>query len=465
MQSAVESISDLKRKVNITVPANELAVAYGKKVSDVARRAKIDGFRPGKVPLNYVEKHYGPGIQAEVVDEIVRKSFDKVCIEKKIEVAGINNIDVTKNQIGQDLEFSVDVEVYPEITFADSDFSSITVEKDIVNVTDADVDSQLQKLRQGNATWTNAENATAKKGDKVVIDFKGQSEGKEIDGGTAEDFEIEIGSKHLIEGFEDGIVGHTVGDQFDLNLQFPVDYHETTYAGKPAVFNVTLKQIKHATLPEVDADFCKKFGVLPDQDDHVHTADCDHSHDEKVVESEHTDYVALFKSKLKESLEKELKNKLAVAYKSAVLKALKENKAISVPQSAVESEITSLVNQQQERYKKYMGNKNASLKLDRSKFAQSAQDNVHISLLVLAFIKQNDIKTTREIIKAKLGELMGTNTVSEDVLNWYYSDQRRIQEVQALALEDLVIEAISKKITIVEKSMNYNQFVEKNTQQ
>ena len=463
MQSAVESISDIKRKVNITVPANELKVAYGKKLNDVAKEATDDGFRPGKVPLAVIKKRYGSSIQAKVVDEIVRKSFDQVCVEKKIEVAGIQNVNVTKNTIGEDLEFSVEVEVYPEITFADSDFADITVEKNTVSITDADVDSQLEKLLKGNATWQTAKNATAKTGDKVVIDFQGTCDGKDIDGGTAEDFEIELGSKHLISGFEDGIAGHKVGDAFELNLQFPADYHEKAYAGKPAIFKVTLKEIKHPTLPAIDAEFCKKFGVLPSKDDHVHTADCNHSHDDaEIVEDANTDYAGLFKSKIKESLEKELKNKTAVAHKTAVLKALKDKKPISVPQSAVEAEISSLISQQQERYKKYMGNKNANLQLDRSKFAEGAQDNVHISLLVLAFIKQNDIKTSRDIIKNKLAELMGTESVSDDVVDWYYNDQRRVQEVQALALEDLVIDAISKKITIVEKPLSYTQFIEKN---
>lgn len=460
MQSVVEAISDLKRKINITVPATELSNAYGKKVNEVALTAKVDGFRPGKFPKSRVETMYGPSIKADVVDEIVRKSFDKVCVEKKIEVAGIDNVDVTKSEIGQDLEFSVNIEVYPEITFADSDFANITVDKNVVTVSDNDVETQLEKLLKGNATWENADSSTvAKNGDKVVLDFVGTSQGKEIDGGTAKDFEVEIGSKHLINGFEDGIIGHKAGDEFELNLKFPDDYHENEYAGKEAIFKVTLKQVKHATLPAVDEEFCKKFGVLPAHN-HVHDEHCSHAHDE--VSNADEDYPSLFKAKLKESLEKELKNKLAISYKNAVLKALKEHKSISIPQSAIDAEINSLIKQQNERYRRYTGNKNANLELDRAKFAEAAQSNVHASLLVMAFIKQNDIKTSREIIKAKLTDLMGMDNISDEILDWYYSDQRRISEVQALALEDLVIDAITQKINVVEKPLSYSQFVEKN---
>src|SRR5207248_2928780 len=162
-------------------------------------------------------------------------------------------------EIGKDLEFTVNIEVYPEITFTDSDFADITVEKNIVSVTDKDVDTQLEKLLKSNAVWEVApSNTIAKLGDKVIIDFTGKSNGQDIQAGSAQDFELELGSKHLIPGFEEGIVGHKAGDEFELNLQFPKDYHEAEYADKPVIFKVIVKHVKHPVLPEIDEAFCKK---------------------------------------------------------------------------------------------------------------------------------------------------------------------------------------------------------------
>lgn len=463
MQFSIQSVSDLKLNINISVPANELVSAYDKKVNAVAKQAKIDGFRPGKVPVAYIKKNYGPGIEAEVIESIVRNSFDSFCVEKKLEVAAVENVNVTQKELGKDLEFTVSVEVYPEISFADEDFIKTSVDKKIAEVKDQDVENYLQKFLKSQATWKDADVATiAKIGDKVVIDFKGEIDNKNIDAASAEDFELELGSNHLIPGFEDGIVGHKTNDEFKLNLTFPSDYHEAEYAGKPVVFTVTLKTVKHATLPEIDTDFCRRFGV------HVHDENCDHehehthehvhgencTHDHKTSENE-MDPKELFRAKVKETIIKELNNKINADFKVNVLKSLRESKPLNVPQSAVDAEINAMIKQRQEYYKKYTGSN--SINFDKEKLAEEARERVHTSLLVLAFIKQNELKVNRDSIRAKLADLIGLENVSEEILDLYSGDKRNMQEISALALEDLVVQKLSEKFSIVESNVSYDE--------
>ncbi|MBP9723083.1 MAG: trigger factor [Gammaproteobacteria bacterium] len=464
MQSVVQSISDLKLNINISIPARELQSEYSKKIEEVAKQARVDGFRVGKVPVAYIKKHYGKGIEAEVVDTIVRKSFDKFCTEKKLDIAGIENVDVTQKELGKDLEFTVSVEIYPEISFSDNDFLKASVIKKTVELSNTVLDENFEKFLKSYAEWENVTdlNTSAKMGDKVIIDFEGSMDSKVVDSAAAKDFELELGSNHLIPGFEDGIVGHKAGEEFEIKLTFPSDYHEADYASKEITFKINLKTVRHAVLPEVNKEFCQRFGIgVGSNHNHVHDEHCDHDHDSasashEIEINDDADFPALLKEKLKESLNKELTNRVHQDYKESVLAALREVKPINIPRSAIEVEINNMVKERQEQYKKYTG-KNNKLSIDRSKLEEDARKRVHTSLIVLAYIKQHDLKVDREMIRAKLSELMGTNNVSNEILDMYY-DQPKMQELRAIALEDLVITHLSNKFTVVETAVDYDKF-------
>lgn len=445
MQSAVESVSDLGLKINISVPANELEVAFGNKVNQVAQTAKVDGFRKGKVPVSYVKKIYGKSIQSEVVDELVRNSFNKVCQEKEIAVAGVEKVDVIQQELGKDLEFCINVETYPVIKFEDSDFSNIEVEKLEVTVSDSDVKDAIEKLRKSHADWQSAAgNAKAKMGDKVVIDFSAKKDGEDLESGSATDFDLELGSKHLIPGFEEGVVGHKAGDEFVLDLTFPEDYHAEELAAKEVKFTVTLKDIKRPVLPEINEEFCAKFGIAQPA----------------AEDGEAKDLETLLNEKVKESLEAEAKQQVESRYKNDLFNALRENKEIAVPNSLVEAEISDIIHHQLERYRSYVGNKNATLDLDREGFREQAQKNVHLRLLVRSYIQENGIKVDREMIKTKLSEAMGGHEISEDLLNWYYSEPQRLNQIEALAIEDLVTKSLETKVKVKIKKQNFKDLVE-----
>ena len=485
MKSAVETVSDIEIKINVVVPANELQDAYSNKISEVSKTANVTGFRKGKVPANYIKKIYGQSIENDVVDELVRKSFNEVCNEHKINVVGIENVDISQRELGKDLEFAIKVETYPQVEFNESDFAKIKIEKFTTTITEADVDSTIEKLRKSHATWeTQSESTKAKMGDKVIIDFTAEQDGEKLEGGSADNFDLELGSKHLIPGFEEGVVGHKAGDTFVLDLVFPEDYHAVEQAGKKTKFTVTLKEVKHPLLPEINEEFCAKFGIsLNGQEDahhHHHDGECNHDHDHSAHDHHHgeecdhehhhdenCDHDAepkniqeTLRAKIKESLEAEVKNHIDSKYKNSIFDSLCEIKSVNIPKSLVEAEISDLIENQQARYRNYTGKKNAKLDLDRESFRQQAEKNTHLRLLVRGFIEQNNIKADREVVKTKLSEAMGGHEISEDLLNWYYSDAKRLSQIESLALEDLVTKKIEEKIKVTEKAVNFNDLME-----
>ncbi len=457
MQSAVETTSDLGLKINISVPANELQDAYSKKLKEVAKIAEIKGFRPGKVPESYVRKIYGKSIEGEVVDSLVKSSFELVCKEHNIIVAGIEKVDVDEPVIGNDLKFSISLETFPKVEYSDSDFSNAKVEKMRVTVTSKDVDAAIEKLKKSHADWEKIEESDkAKMGDKVVIDFTAIQDGKELESGSAEDFELELGSNYLIPGFEEGVVGHRVNDEFKLSLKFPDDYHATEHAGKEAVFTVKLKEISRAKLPEVNEEFISIFGITANDGEDLLPETKDET-EKKPVDLEKL--VVKFKEKIKESLESEVKNQVDTRFKNSLFDALCDCKKINVPKSLIEEEITDIINHQQDRYRQQVGDKNAKLNFKRDKFKEQASKNVHIRLLVRAFIDQFGIKADREQVKTKLSSVMGGHEISDDLLNWYYTEPQRLHQIEALTLEDMVIQKLSETIAITEKDVSFDDLM------
>lgn len=468
MQSAVETISDLSLKINITVPADKVKSAYDKRLNEIAKSAKVDGFRPGKVPVKYVKNMYGASVESEIVDDIVRNSFNEVCTEKNIAVAGIEKVDVNQNELGKDLEFSISVETFPKVEFTDSDFADAKVDKFSVKVTAKDVDESIEKLRKSHATWeVCGPNTKAKMGEKVKIDFTAVQDGEDLESGSANDFELELGSKYLIPGFEEGIVGHKVNDEFKLDLTFPEDYHAKEQAGKKATFTVTLKEIQKAVMPELNEEFLEKFGVTAeslakvDDNDSKEAKDSnEESKDEKpVAKADLKDLVKEFKSKIKESLENEVKHQVDAKFKNAIFDALRSAKEINIPKTVVESEITDIIKQREEQYRQQTGDKNAKLNLNRDTFKEQAEKNVHLRLLVRGFIEQFDIKTDKEQVRAKLKEVMGGHDISDDILNWYYSEPQRLQQIEAVALEDVVTKKLEEKFAVTEKEVSFEELM------
>jgi len=258
MQVSVETTQGLGRRITITVAADSIESAVKKELVDVARKVRIDGFRKGKVPMNIVAQRYGASVRQDVLGELMTRNFVDAIIKEKINPAGAPNYVPGEYKEGQDFTYAVEFEVYPEVEL--KGLENIEVEKPVVEVTDADVDTMLDTLRKQQANWIESD-AAAGPEDRATIDFNGSVDGEEFEGGKATDFVLAMGQGRMIPGFEEGVVGHKAGETFTIDVKFPDDYHAETLKGKDAKFEIVLKKVETRELPELTEEFIKRFGV------------------------------------------------------------------------------------------------------------------------------------------------------------------------------------------------------------
>ena len=239
MSLNIETTQGLERRVSITVPAETVVQAIREELKRVAKNARVDGFRKGKVPPHIIEKRFGASVRQDILGDLLQNHFFQAVIENKINLAGRPSFTVEQFEEGKELKFSATFEVYPEVEL--KGLENIKVEKPVVEISEADVDKMVEVLRKQQATWTETQDA-AKAEDRVTIDFVGSVDGEEFEGGKAEDFVLFMGQGRMIPGFEDGIVGHKAGDKFTIDVTFPEEYHSEKLKGKAAKFDITLKK-------------------------------------------------------------------------------------------------------------------------------------------------------------------------------------------------------------------------------
>ncbi|NNC54715.1 MAG: trigger factor, partial [Pseudomonadales bacterium] len=264
MQVSVERISGLERKLTLAIPAAQIDAEVQKRVADTAKKVRLDGFRPGKVPRKVIQQRFGAALRAEVVGEVANQSFQQAVSQEALTPVGQPNIDFTRNESGQDLELVATFEVFPEIELADP--AALSLEKYASEVTSDDVDAMIEKLRAQRGEWQQVERAAAD-GDQLNIDFRGTRDGEAFDGGTADGVDLVLGSGQMIAGFESGLVGAKVGDQRKLALTFPDDYHAAELAGADVEFDVTVNAVSEKELPELNKEFFKAFEVDGEYDE------------------------------------------------------------------------------------------------------------------------------------------------------------------------------------------------------
>ncbi|MCK4950978.1 MAG: trigger factor, partial [Gammaproteobacteria bacterium] len=309
MQVSVETTSGLERKLTVQVPAERIENEVASRLKSLAGRVKIDGFRPGKVPLSVVKKRYDGQVRQEVVGEILQSTFQEAITQENLRPAGGPQIDTVDSAPGQGLEYCATFEVYPEIQL--NDLGKVSFEKLVASVEEKDVDQMFERLRQQRANWEPVERA-AKEKDQVVIDFEGSIDGKVFDGGKGSKIELVLGSKTMIEGFEDQLLEAGTGEHRTLNVKFPDEYHNQDLAGKDATFEVDVISVSEPALPEVDDEFAKSFGV------------------DKGLDA--------FRDEVQKTMEKELDQAIKAKVKTAVMDALLEANKPDVPKALVEDE-------------------------------------------------------------------------------------------------------------------------------
>ena len=316
MEVSVETTAGLERKLTVQVPAERMENEVASRLKSLAGRVKIDGFRPGKVPFSVVKKRYDGQIRQEVVGEILQSTFQEAITQENLRPAGGPQIDTMDLVPGQGLEYSATFEIYPEIQL--SDLGKISLEKPSASVEEKDVDQMFERLRNQRANWEPVERA-AKEKDQVVIDFEGSIDGTAFDGGKGSKIELILGSKTMIEGFEDQLLGAGTGEHRTLNVKFPDEYNSSNLAGKDAVFEVDVISVSEPALPEVDDEFAKSFGV----DGGLQT----------------------FRDEVLKTMGKELEQAIRAKVKTAAMDALLEANKPDVPKALVEDEILQWIDE------------------------------------------------------------------------------------------------------------------------
>ncbi|MEW9798718.1 trigger factor [Alteromonas sp. CYL-A6] len=432
MQVSVETTQGLERRLTITVPAESVDSAVKSRLQQLAKTQRINGFRPGKVPVSVIKKRFGQAVRQEVAGDVMQQNFYQAIVQEKIQPAGMPKFELTKDEDGADLEFVASFEVYPEVEV--NGVSDIEIEKPVVEIKDEDLDNMMETLQKQHATWKEVKRK-AKKDDRVVIDFVGSIDGEEFDGGKAEDFTLELGQGRMIPGFEKPIVGAKAGEEVTVEVTFPEDYHAEALKGKDAVFKVNVKKVEGQQLPKLDDDFAKLFGV-----------------EEGGVDA--------LREEVRKNMQRELSQTLKAKLKEDVIAKLVEKNEIDLPQALIDQEIDALREQAKQRFAQQGGGANLP-ELPADLFADNAKRRVTIGLLLGEIIKQNELEASDD----KVNEMIETSASAyedpQEVIEYYKNNQELMQQMRNVALEEQAIEWVLDQAKVTEVTKAFDEVMNK----
>jgi len=409
--------------MTVQIPAEQIDQQVESKLQQLARSVRLDGFRPGKVPLSVVKKRYEGKVRQETAGELIASSYEQALQQENLKPAGEPTIEQTKNQSGQELEYVAIFEVYPDIE--PPALTDIRIERLNAAVSDADVDGMLDRLRRQRVTWAKVERA-AQEGDRLEIDFEGSIDGQPFAGNAASQVPLELGSKTMIPGFEEQLVGAAAGDTKSVEVTFPADYNAQEVAGKTALFEVKVHGVAAAELPEIDDEFARAFGVGDGGLD-----------------------------KLREEVQRNMERELAAAMKSRVKRqvfdALLDKSELDVPVALVDNEIDALIKKDEAA---------ADAEADRGRYEAEARRRVSLGLLIAEIIKRNQLQVDPQRVRETIENLAQSYEKPEEVVQWYYGNQDMLAGVQTLVMEETVVEWIANQADITEKTASFDEIMQ-----
>ncbi|HJV50147.1 MAG TPA: trigger factor [Noviherbaspirillum sp.] len=443
MATAVETLDKLERRITIKLPVADVQAEVEKRLKVRARTAKAPGFRPGKVPMKMVAQQYGYQVETEVLNDKVGRAFSEAASENNLRVAGYPKIEPkTGEDVGEgEVVFDATFEVYPEVKIGD--LSGVEVEKVTSAVTDAEIDKTIDILRkqrvhyhakgEQGAHGDGGADQSAQNGDRVTLDFVGKIDGVEFPGGKAEDFPFVLGEGRMLPEFEAAAIGMKAGESKTFPLAFPADYHGKDVAGKTAEFTITIKQVEWAHLPEVDAEFAKSLGI----------ADGD---------------LAKMRSDIRQNLEREVNNRVKAKTKDSVMNALIQVSELDVPKALIEQDVDRLIDMARQDMAQ-RGMKVSDMPFPRELFTAQAERRVRLGLILAEVVKANKLEATPEQVKAQVEDFAQSYEDPQQVLKYYYADRRRLGEVEALVLEENVVNYVLGKAKVNEKSVSFDELM------
>ena len=429
MEVTVEVTEGLERRMTVQVPAERIEEEVETRLKSLRGRARVDGFRPGKVPLSVIRTKFGGQVRQEVVGEVLQSSFYEAVTQEELRPAGGPRIDPQVMEPGKALEYTATFEVYPEVAIGD--VSNINISQPKVDISDDDIDKVVERLQKQRIQWNSVDRA-AEKGDRLKLNFVGRIDGEEFTGGSGQDIPLELGSGAFIPGFEEQLTGAAKGDNKIVEVTFPDDYQASELAGKTAQFEVEVLAVEESELPAVDDEFVKEFKIA-----------------DGSVES--------FRAEIKQNMERELADAVKARVKQQVMDGLLEVNELNVPKALIEEEIDRLIVQTKEQM---MGqNPSGDLHLPRSMFEEQAQRRVTLGLLLAEISRQHELKVDADRVRATIEKFAATYEQPEDVVKWYYSNKEHLSNVESMVLEDQLVDWVLDSAQITDESMTFDEIM------
>ncbi|SDH79546.1 trigger factor [Pseudomonas panipatensis] len=427
MQVSVESTSALERRMTVGVPAERIETEVNKRLQQTARRAKVPGFRPGKVPMSVIRQRYEAAARQEALGDLIQETFYEAVVEQKLNPAGAPSVEPKVFEKEKGLEYVATFEVFPEFQVAG--FDGIAIERLQADVADADVDNMLEILRKQNTRFEAVERA-AQKDDQVNIDFVGKIDGEAFAGGSAKGTLLVLGSGRMIPGFEDGLVGAKAGEERVLNLAFPEDYQNLDLAGKTAEFTVTVNSVSEPKLPELNEAFFALFGIK-----------------ESTLEG--------FRTEVRKNMERELRQAIKSKVKNQVMEGLVSANPIEVPKALISNEVNRLRVQAVQQF----GGNIKPEQLPVELFEEQAKRRVVLGLIVAELVKQHELKADEARVREMIEEMASAYQEPEQVVAWYYKNDQQLNEVRSVVLEEQVVDTVLQKANVTDKQVSYEDAV------
>jgi trigger factor len=436
MAVTVENLEKLERKMTLTLPLNAIQSEVDSRLKKLARTVKMDGFRPGKVPMSVVAQRYAYSVHYEVMNDKVGEAFAVAANEAKLRVAGRPSITEKEGAPEGEMAFDAVFEVYPDVKIGD--LATAEIEKISTEVTDAAIDKTLDILRKQRRTFAQrAADEPAQDGDRATIDFEGKIDGETFAGGKAEAFQFLVGEGQMLKEFEDAVRGMKTGESKTFPLSFPADYHGKDVAGKQADFLVTLKKLEAANLPAVDDAFAKSLGIA-----------------DATVEG--------LRSDIKKNLEREVKLRLLARNKAAAMDALVAMAELDLPNASVQAELARLLDNARADLKQ-RGMKDADkAQIPEDIFRPQAEKRVRLGLVVAELVRANELQAKPEQLKAHIDEMAASYEKPEEVVRWYLSDSSRLAEVEAVVLENNVTDFVLGQAKVSDKTVTFDELMAQN---
>jgi trigger factor len=423
MEVSLENTGGLGRRLKVQVPAARVDDEVTSRLQSMTRTVRLDGFRPGKVPMRVVQQKFGHQVRAEVLQQVLNSTLQEALAQESIRPAGEPRIEPIDSQPGEPFEYVATFEVFPELTGPIN--YGFKVDRPVVDIKESDITEMLENLRKQRATWTAVERA-AQPGDQVTIDFEGSIDGEPFAGNKAENMPLVLGSNSMIPGFEEQLNGVSAGDEKSIELTFPEDYPATGIAGKTAIFKVRIHQVSAMELPELNDDFARAFGISEGGMD------------------------ALI-SEITGNMQRELKGLIASSLKSQVFAGLLENNPVEVPQQLIETESLEL-----------RGRKGSAAG-DAAALQAEAERRVKLGVIVSEIVKQNQIQLDPERVREVVANIAASYEKPEEVVQWYYGNQEMLSGVQSAVIEDQAVEWIIEHggVDVSDNEMSFSDLVEK----